>query len=112
MAAPAKCIEVPGEDRAELERIVRSGTEEVRLVERAHIVLCAAEGHSAAAIGRMVGCATVTAQKWRSRYEHDGVAGLRDQPRPGKPLIYSSEDRARLIAGHADVAQMARAPLS
>lgn len=98
MAAPAKCIMVAEEDRVELERIVRSESGEVRLVERAQIVLCAAEGHSAVAIGRMVGCATVTAQKWRSRYEADGISGLLDLPRPGKPLIYSQEDRARLIA--------------
>jgi transposase len=98
MAAPPKQIEVPEDDRSELERIVRSSTEEVRMVERAQIVLYAAEGHSAAVIGAMVGCSTVTAQKWRSRYEHEGIAGLSDLPRPGKPLAYSSEVRARLIA--------------
>jgi transposase len=98
MAAPAKCIEVPKEDRAELERIARSATEQVRMVERAQIVLCAAEGHSAAVIGGMVGCATVTAQKWRLRYEREGITGLFDLPRPGKPLTYSCEERARLIA--------------
>ena len=98
MAAPAKQIEVPEDDRAELERIVRSSTEEVRMVERAQIVLCAAEGHSAVRIGQILGCATVTAQKWRSRYEREGIVGLRDLPRPGKPLVYSSEERARLIA--------------
>lgn len=98
MAALAKCIEVPEEDRTELERIVRSECEQVRLVERARIVLYAAEGRSAVVIGQMVGCATVTAQKWRSRYEREGISGLLDLPRPGKPLTYSSEERARLIA--------------
>ena len=98
MAAPAKCIEVPEDERVELERIVRSESGEVRMVERAQIVLYAAEGHSAAVIGQMVGCSTVTAQKWRSRYERGGIVGLRDLPRPGKPLLYSSEVRAKLIA--------------
>lgn len=77
---------------------MRSRTAEVRVVERAQIVLCAAEGRSAAEIGRLVGCSTNTAQKWRARYEQDGIAGLRDLPRSGKPLIYSQADRARLIA--------------
>lgn len=98
MGAPAKCIEVSEDDRAELERIVRSSMAEVRMVERAQIVLCAAGGHSARRIGQMLGCATVTAQKWRSRYEREGIVGLFDLPRPGKPLTYSSEERARLIA--------------
>ena len=98
MPALAKRIEIGVEDRAELERLVRSGTAEVRMVERAGIVLHAAEGHSAAKIGRLLGCSTNTAQKWRARYEQDGIAGLCDLARSGKPLTYSQADRARLIA--------------
>jgi putative transposase len=98
MPALAKRIEVDDEDRAELERVVRSSTAEVRMVERAQIVLGAAEGRSAAEIGRLVGCSVNTAQKWRARYKQDGIAGLGDSPRSGKPLIYSQQDRARLIA--------------
>lgn len=98
MPALVKSVEIAADDQAELERIVRSSTAEVRMVERAQIVLCAAEGRSAAEIGRLVGCSTNTAQKWRARYEQDGIAGLRDLPRSGKPLIYSQADRARLIA--------------
>src|SRR5271167_4014038 len=98
MPALAKHIEIGAEDRAELERIVRSSTAEVRMVERAQIVLAAAEGHSAARIGRLLGCSTNTAQKWRARYEQDGIDGLCDLARSGKPLTYSQADRARLIA--------------
>jgi transposase len=98
MSALAKSVEVGSDDRAELERIVRSSTVEVRMVERAQIVLGAAEGRSAAEIGRLVGCSTNTAQKWRARYEQDGIAGLGDLQRSGKPLVYSQADRARLIA--------------
>src|SRR5271170_7478845 len=98
MPALAKRIEIGVEDRAELERIVRSSTAEVRMVERAEIVLHAGEGHSAAKIGRLLGCSTNTAQKWRARYEQDGISGLLDLPRSGKPLVYSQADRARLIA--------------
>ena len=98
MPALAKRIEIGDEDRAELERITRSGTEQARILERAQIVLQAAEGHSAAKIGRLLGCSTNTAQKWRARYERDGIAGLGDLPRSGKPLTFSQADRARLIA--------------
>ena len=98
MPALAKRIEVSDEDRRELERIVRSLTEEVRMVERAQIVLYAAEGRPAAEIGGIVGCSVNTAQKWRRRYEQEGISGLKDLPRPGKPLIHSQEVRARLIA--------------
>lgn len=98
MPALAKHIEIGAVDRVELERIVRSSTAEVRMVERVQIVLHAAGGLSSAKIGRLLGCSTNTARKWRARYEQDGIAGLCDLARSGKPLTYSQADRTRLIA--------------
>jgi len=98
MAAAAKQIEIGGDARAQLERIVRAATSEARMVERARIVLEAGEGRSAAQIAGRVGCSANTAQKWRARFERDGLAGLRDLPRPGKPLVHDQAARARLIA--------------
>ncbi len=98
MPALAKRIQIGDDDRAELERIARSGVEQARMVERAQIVLHAAEGQSAAQIGRLLGCSENTVAKWRARYERDGISGLGDLPRSGKPLVYSQADRARLIA--------------
>lgn len=98
MAAKAKTIELGAEDRAALERLVRAGTSERRMVERARIVLCAAEGRSAKRIAAEVGCSLGTAKKWRARFEQRGLDGLHDLPRPGKPLVYDHAARARLIA--------------
>ena len=98
MAAPAKRLGISAGDRRELERITRSHTAERRMVERARIVLAAAEGRSAARIAREVGCSGPTVKKWRRRFELDGLAGLRDAPRPGRPLMHGHEVRARLIA--------------
>jgi transposase len=98
MPAAAKQIELGDEDRAALERIVRAGTAERRMVERARIVLGAAEGHPAKRIAAEVGCALNTAKKWRGRFERRGLEGLGDLPRPGKPLVYDQAARARLIA--------------
>jgi transposase len=98
MAAKAKKIELSGEERTKLERVVRAGTSERRMVERAEIVLLAAEGRSAERIAEEVGCAPGTAKKWRGRFEEGGLQGLADKPRPGKPLLYDAAARARLIA--------------
>ena len=98
MAAPAKRIGISGGDRRELERVVRSRTAQRRMVERARIVLAAADGKSAARIAAEVGCSERTVWKWRCRFEADGLAGLRDAPRPGRPLVHGPETRARLIA--------------
>jgi transposase len=81
-----------------LERVVRSRTVERRAVERARIVLAAAEGRSAARIASEVGCSEQTVKKWRRRYEADGLPGLRDAPRPGRPLVHGPQTRAKLIA--------------
>lgn len=98
MAARAKRIEISAEDRRELERLVRSRTAQRRAVERARIVLAAAEGRSAARIAGEVGCSERTVWKWRCRFERDGLAGLMDAPRPGRPLVHGPQTRARLIA--------------
>jgi transposase len=58
------------------------------MVERARIVLVAAEGRSAAGIASEVGCSEPMVKKWRRRFEVDGLAGLRDASRPGRPLVH------------------------
>jgi transposase len=98
MAATAKRIEIGVEDRAALERIVRSRTAERRMVERARIVLEAGAGRPAAEIAQRVGCSLPTVKRWRARYERDGLAGLKDAPRPGRRLVHGPEVRARLVA--------------
>ena len=98
VALHAKQIVVSSEDRVELERLVRSRTAERRAVERARIVLAATEGRSAARVAVEVGCSERTVWKWRRRFETDGLAGLLDAPRPGRPLVHGPQTRARLIA--------------
>ncbi len=98
MAAKVKRIEISEEDRAALERLVRSRTAERRMVERARIVLEAGEGRPAAEIARRVGCSLPTAKRWRARFEREGLAGLKDEPRPGRPLVHGPEVRAKLVA--------------
>ena len=93
-----KQITVSAEDRAELERIVGASSSEVRLVERARIVLAAAEGLKGLEIADRVGCSEPTVVKWRGRYARDGLDGLRDAPRSGPPLTHGPVTRALLIA--------------
>jgi transposase len=91
-------VDVSAEDRRELERIVRASSSEVRMVERARIVLCAAEGKTGEEIAGEVGCCLPTVVKWRGRFASDGMEGLRDAPRSGAPLTHGPETRALLIA--------------
>jgi transposase len=93
-----KQIEVSDDDRCELERIVRAARSEVRMVERARIVLGAAQGLRGAEIAERVGCSMPTVIKWRGRFAQAGLEGLRDAPRSGAPLTHGPETRALLIA--------------
>ena len=81
-----------------LERLASSRTGERRLVERAQIVLLAAEGRPAGEIAARVGCVAETARRQRARFEHEGLDGLRDRPKSGRPLTHDQAARARLIA--------------
>jgi transposase len=91
-------IDVSAEDRETLERVVGAASSEVRMVERARIVLCAGEGLKGEEIAGRVGCSKPTVVKWRGRYARDGIDGLRDAPRPGPPLTHGPQTRALLIA--------------
>jgi hypothetical protein len=91
-------IELLAEQRAELERIVSAASSEVRMVERARIVLCAAEGLKGEQIAERVGCSKPTVIKWRGRYARCGIEGLLDAPRSGRSLTHGPEIRALLIA--------------
>ena len=95
---PVRWIELSDGEREELERIMRARKSEARLIERARIVLCAAQGLKGTEIAERVGCSEPTVVKWRGRYARDGLEGLRDAPRSGPPLTYGPQTRALLIA--------------
>ena len=82
-------------DQAELERLIRSSTVPAGLAQRARIVLLAAEGVANYVIAERVGVTRPTVNLWRSRYAEQGLVGLVDQKRPGRPRTV---DRAKIIA--------------
>jgi transposase len=98
MAAHAKRIEIASEDRPVLEKLASSRTAERRLVERAQIVLAAGEGLPASEIAERVGCVAETARRQRARFEREGLDGLHDRPKSGRPVTHDQTVRARLIA--------------
>lgn len=90
-------VEVSGADRAVLERRVAMATTERRDWQRAKIVLFAADAVSSPRIAEVVGVNRNQVDLWKHRYQHEGLDGLRDRDRPGRPLIYGPEDRLTLV---------------
>src|SRR3954451_9060093 len=72
-------------DREELTRLTRSSSVRAGLAQRSRIVLLAAEGLSNTAIAERVGASRPTVIGWRDRYQAQGLAGLSDAPRVGRP---------------------------
>jgi transposase len=78
-------IRLRASERRWLKALVRRGTAEHRQVTRARIVLLAAAGWPNRGIARKLGLAPNTASKWRKRFHQEGVGGLGDRKRPGRP---------------------------
>jgi transposase len=73
------------EQRDDLERFARSRTLPVRLVERAQIALRAAVGWDNQEIAEAMGLCRQTVGRWRERLATEGLPGLEDRPRAGRP---------------------------
>ena len=82
-AAPALVLR--DGDKDVLASWVRSTTVRAGLAQRARIVLLAAEGVTNTEISYRVGVTRQTVISRRARYEADGLDGLDDEPRPGRP---------------------------
>jgi transposase len=73
-------------DRAQLLRWTRRAKSSQALALRARIVLaCAEAGSSNKQVAADVGCSAPTVGKWRARFVRDGLDGLTDEDRPGRP---------------------------
>jgi transposase len=81
-------ITLRASERRFLKTLARQPTAEHRQVIRARIVLLAAAGWTNTAIARRLGLAVNTAGKWRKRFFVEGLDGLRDRKRPGRPRTF------------------------
>ena len=76
----------------------RSRTKPARLVERAEMIRRAAAGTAMRAIAAALGCNVETVRLWVKRFNAEGLAGLQDRPRAGRPSTYTPEEVGEVIA--------------
>jgi transposase len=81
-----------------LESWARSRTLGARLVERARIILGCLEGKAVSAIAQELKVRPNTVIDWRRRFESEGMSGLLDRARSGKPPHYTEEFRNQVLA--------------
>lgn len=80
----------PQQDR-ELRLLVRRQKAPYREVVRAQLILLLAKGESFCATSRKVGLARRLIYKWANRFLEEGIAGLKDRPRSGRPARFSPD---------------------
>src|SRR5215470_2764464 len=87
--APAISLTQP--TKATLEHLVRSPSTPQNLAQRSRIILAAAAGKNNQQIAGELKLPEVTVSKWRRCFAGQGLDGLRDAPRSGRPLKHSQE---------------------
>lgn len=90
----------------------RSATSAHRDVIRARIVLGAARGVSNNSIAAELGLHVDTVRKWRRRFATEGLPGLEDLPRSGRPRVFTPVQVAEVKALACTLPAETGAPLS
>src|SRR6266849_11221296 len=98
MPRHAPALSCSPEVKAKLVATSKSRTKEARAVERARIILACLEGKEIQQVAQELRVSVPTVSKWRQRFALWGLRGLRDQHRPGKPVIYDAAFRNRVLA--------------
>ena len=91
-------IQLTDDERDTLEAWVRRTTTELRMVQRARIVLEAAAGKTTKEVAALLQVRPATVSKWRTRFAQHRMAGLADAPRTGKPRVYDETTERRILA--------------
>jgi transposase len=95
IAAP---VELSPEQRTALESMARQRSLPLRVVERARIVLLAADGLENKQIARRLHSTQEKAARWRKRFLAGGITALqKDAPRPGKPRTITEQKVKKVV---------------
>ncbi|MDF3290135.1 IS630 family transposase [Streptomyces silvisoli] len=96
--AAARPIAPTAQERERLKKMAYGHKTEHRMRTRAHIVLHAARGRSNARIARETGLHLDTVRTWRGRFADDGLPGLADRRRTGRPGTFTPVQTAQVKA--------------
>ena len=94
---PAPVVEIDERCRRELESFANSRSLPAALVQRAKVVLLAADGLQNIEIAGRVGLSRESVGKWRRRYVAEGLPGIYDKLRPGRPRTIKDETIMELV---------------
>jgi transposase len=84
--------------RTALESLARSHRGRADEARRARIILLLADGHSYSTICERVDCTAQTIATWKTRYQTDGLKGLRGRHRGSKARVLTPQVEARILS--------------
>jgi len=93
MGKRAPVVSVTAKQRAELDGLLRRPSIAAGLARRARAILLVAEGQTVSATSRLVSMQRRHLYKWIDRFRQNGVAGLTDGKRTGRPPVFSPPGR-------------------
>lgn len=97
MGRIAQKLEASAAELSELQLMLRSHKIEKRYSQRAAVILLSLEGRTLDEIMSHTGLTRPIVNKWRQRFRSEGIAGLRDASRSGKPPIITAAQKAAVL---------------
>jgi len=91
-------ITIDAEQKTILESWLRKGKTQKRYADRARIILASALGEDRDSIADHMKITPGIVSKWRKRFVEQGIDGLYDVQRPGKPPRYDDAAQERILA--------------
>ena len=99
MRGPPVCLrDLTTEERSVIESLACSRTAPARRVERARIIRRASRGETPPIIAEALGLDAETVRRRIRRFNAEGLAALDDHHRSGRPVTYSVDEVATVIA--------------
>jgi transposase len=90
--------ELSGDEQAIIKRSSGARTQPAQWVTRTRIIWLSHEGRIVDEIAAEVSMSAGTVRKWIKRFNADGLEGLRDEPRSGRPPTYTVEQVGEVVA--------------
>jgi transposase len=97
LGRPKAELILTSEQQEQLNAMAASRSLAAGLVMRARIILMSAEGQSNLTIATRLRLSQATVGQWRRRFLEQGITGLHDELRPGRPRTIGDERVARLV---------------
>jgi transposase len=98
MRTPIRVRELTAQEAETVECLAHARTAAARKVERAKIVWLSHEGKLVPAIAEALHLDSATVRAWLKRFNAQGLAGLADAARSGRPATYTADEVGEVVA--------------